>query len=220
MPGGGGQERRKKPRIARRLAVRFGTDARMCGGTALDIAEGGLRIETPDTFPTNSVVTVFVQFPRHSVRLKARVAWVGGQGGAPAMGLSFTHAEPALAKAYKEWLAELKLIAQEPASDAPPPAEAPAPASAPADPRSAAPAPAAAPPAAPAAAEPKGPVRRRLETHQGNSYEVLLDPRGGGWRMTIVQLPRQAGVDAPDLEQDFRDYAAAEKALREFIRSH
>ncbi len=211
MPEGGGQERRKKPRIARRLAVRFGTDARMCGGTALDIAEGGLRIETPDTFPTNSVLTVFVQFPRHSVRLKARVAWVGGQGSMPTMGLSFTHAEPALAKAYKEWLAELKLIAQEPAADAPPPAQEPAPATSPA---------ARTPAAASTPTEPKGPVRRRLETHQGNSYEVLLDPRGGGWRMTIVQLPRQAGVDAPDLEQDFRDYAAAEKALREFIRSH
>ncbi len=217
MPEGGGQERRKKPRIARRLAVRFGTDARMCGGTALDIAEGGLRIETPDTFPTNSVVTVFVQFPRHSLRLKARVAWVGGQGGAPTMGLSFTHAEPALARAYKEWLAELKLIAQEPAADAPPPGQEPPSASATAAPTSAATPP---PAAAPTPTEPKGPVRRRLETHQGNSYEVLLDPRGGGWRMTIVQLPRQAGVDAPDLEQDFRDYAAAEKALREFIRSH
>jgi hypothetical protein len=217
MPESGGQERRKKPRITRRLAVRFGTDARMCGGTALDIAEGGLRIETPETFPTNSVVTVFVQFPRHSVRLKARVAWVGGQGSMPTMGLSFTHAEPALAKAYKEWLAEIKLIAQEPAADAPPPGQGPAPASAPAAPTSAATPP---PAAAPTPTEPKGPVRRRLETHQGNSYEVLLDPRGGGWRMTIVQLPRQIGVDAPDLEQDFRDYAATEKALREFIRSH
>ncbi len=211
----GGDDRRKKPRIPRRLPVRFGTDARMCGGTAVDISEGGLRIETTESFPVNSLVLVFVQFPRHSVRLRARIAWVGGEGGGSAvMGLGFTQPEPTLARAYKEWQAEVRLAAQESgeqeAAPAPPAAGVP-----PAGARvAAAPAPAPAP-----IAEPKGPVRRRIETHQGNAYDVLLEKQDG-WRLTIVQVPRQLGVDAPDLEDRYPDYAKAERALRDFLKNH
>src|SRR3989442_14635098 len=82
------QDRRKgKPRIARRLPVRFGTEAKMCGGTATDISEGGLKVECTESFATNSVITVFVQFPRHSVRLRAKVIWCSSasQGGSATM---------------------------------------------------------------------------------------------------------------------------------------
>ncbi|HEU4402094.1 MAG TPA: PilZ domain-containing protein [Candidatus Polarisedimenticolia bacterium] len=207
-------ERRKKPRIQRRLPVRFGTEARMCGGTVVDISEGGLRVESPESFPIHSILNVFVQFPRHAVRLRARITWSGGNsGGSPAMGLAFTQPEPALAKAYKEWLAEVKLaMAEEPA---------PAPASpAPAAPAAAPPeaAPKAAQPAA--VAEPRGPIRRRLESRQGQSYDILMERRAGGWRLTIVQLPRQLGVQSPDHEADYPDHAAAEAALRDFVRAH
>jgi Tfp pilus assembly protein PilZ len=219
MAGHQGEERRKKPRIPRRLPVRFGSDARMCGGTAVDIAEGGLRVETGESFPVNSVVLVFVQFPRHSVRLRARVAWVTGQGGgSPLMGLAFTQPEPGLARAYKEWQAEVRLAATggDAAETAPASDGAPAPAAA------AAGAPGASSvsgSAAPQNAEPRGPVRRRVETRQGNAYDVLLE-KNGGWRLTIVQVPRQLGVDAPDLERGFPDYAAADRALRDFLKTH
>src|SRR5437899_1082021 len=85
------QDKRKgKPRIPRRLPVRFGSEAKMCGGTATDISEGGMKVECTESFATHSVITVFVQFPRHSVRLRARVVWCGAasQGGSAVMGLA------------------------------------------------------------------------------------------------------------------------------------
>ncbi len=222
-------DRRKKPRIPRRLPVRFGTEARMCGGTAVDISDGGLRVECPETFPQNSILQVFVQFPRHSVRLRARVAWLGsaGEGASPRMGLAFTQPEPTLVRAYKEWQAEVKLAAVEAAGGQPAdatPAVSATSTGATSTGASAkkaatgAPEPAAAGP--PAAPDPKGPVRRRLETRQGNSYDVLIERDGAEWRLTIVQLPLQIGVGAPDLEKGFSTYAETETALREFIRTH
>ncbi len=205
--------RRKQPRIARRLSARFGTDAKMAGGTVVDVSEGGMRIETAEAFSVNSIIIVFVQFPRHAVRLRARVAWVSGKGaGRPAMGLTFTQPEQALSKAYKEWIAELKLAASEPPAAEERPASVPAvDVAAPAGTGR---------PAAPPPSEPAGPIRRRMESRQGQPYEALLERHDGGWRLTIVQLPRQVGVDAPDFQGSFRDHASAESALREFVRAH
>jgi len=207
-------KRKGKPRIQRRLPVRFGTDAKMCGGIVSDISEGGMRVESPESFPINSVITAFVQFPRHSVRLRVRVIWCSAAGGSASMGLALTQPEPTLKRAFAEWLAEVKLAAAETAAVDAPAATAPPPAA----PR---PEPAAAPPAAtPPAAEPKGPITRRLESRQGQSYEALLERQPQGWNLTVVQLPRQLGVGAPDFVSLCSDYASAEKALRDFVRSH
>jgi PilZ domain-containing protein len=209
-------KRKGKPRIQRRLSARFGTDAKMCGGTVLDISEGGMRIESPESFPVNSVITVFVQFPRHSVRLQARVIWGGASGGSsPLMGLALTKPEPTLKRAYGEWVAEVKLAAAEAAQD-----EAQAPPAPPAPPAPQAAAAVAPQAAAPPAPEPKGPITRRLESRQGQSYQALLERKSQGWNLTIIQLPRQLGVDAPDFVSLFSDYASAEKALRDFVRAH
>jgi PilZ domain len=223
---GPAQERRKKPRVSRRLPVRFGSEARMCGGQVLDIAEGGLRVQAPDSFPVNSIVQVFVQFPRHAIRLRARVAWCSsGEGSKPTLGLAFTGPEPKLAQTYAHWIAEVKTAVKEeggvdgfadPAAasgdtgGAAPPAEDAAP------PAAAAPTPSPAPPAP----EPTGPVRRRMETRSGQAYDVLMERGAAGWQLTIVQLPRQIGVDAPDLKGTYPDYATAEAKLLEFVRSH
>src|SRR2546430_518108 len=134
-------QRTGKPRVQRRLSVRFGTDAKMCGGVVLDISDGGMRIESPESFPVNSVITVFVQFPRHSVRLRARVIWCSAAGGGAAnMGLAMTQPEPPLKRAFTEWLAEVKLAAAEtsPADTAeaagpPPPPPRPQPGAGPTD---------------------------------------------------------------------------------------
>jgi hypothetical protein len=187
----------------------------MCGGTVIDFSEGGMRIESAESFAVNSVVTVFVQFPRHSVRLRARVIWggAGGEGGSPVMGLALTQPEPTLKRAYAEWAAEVKQAAAEAHTARPP--------SPPAASARASPTAPSAPHAQPAAEapEPGGPIRRRLESRQGQSYEALLEKLSPGWRLTIVQLPRQLGVDTPDLQSAFPDYATAEKALREFVRN-
>lgn len=189
----------------------------MVGGNVVDISEGGMRIESTESFPVHSVITVFVQFPRHSVRLRARVVWSGGssESSSGRMGLALTQPEPALKLAYAEWVGEVKKAASEalsagtagPAAGAPPPPQA-----------AAAPAPQS--PAAPPAPEPAGPVRRRLESRQGQSYDALLERQPEGWQLTIVQLPRQIGIGAPDFQSRCPDYASAEKALREFVRTH
>src|SRR5574341_238767 len=180
-------KRKGKPRIQKGLPARFGTEAKMCGGTVVDISEGGMRIQSESSFPVNSIIIVFVQFPRHSVRLRARVIWggAGGAGGAAAMGLALTQPEPTLKQAYAEWLAEVKKAAsEEQASVAP----------APAAPRVEDPAPTPAPTAActapptPPAPEPRSPVRRKLESRQGESYDALLERQPDGWRLTIVQI--------------------------------
>jgi hypothetical protein len=212
-------KRKGKPRIPRRLPVRFGTDAKMCGGTVIDISEGGMRIESADSFPVHSVITVFVQFPRHSVRLRARVIWGGarGEAGSPLMGMALTQPEPTLKRAYGEWVAEVKQAAAEmhaAGPPAPPAASVSAPLPAPSAPLAETPTP------GPRTPEPRGPITRRLESRQGQSYEALLERQPPGWRLTIVQLPRQLGVGAPDHQCSFPDYGSAEKALREFVRTH
>ncbi|OLC55151.1 MAG: hypothetical protein AUH92_02735 [Acidobacteria bacterium 13_1_40CM_4_69_4] len=73
---------------------------------------------------------------------------------------------------------------------------------------------------APKTPEPRGPIHRRLESRQGQSYDALLERNSDGWSLTIVQLPRQLGVGKPDLQEICPDYAAAEKTLREFVRTH
>jgi hypothetical protein len=220
-------KRKGKQRIARRLPVRFGTEAKMCGGTVIDISEGGMKIESAESFPINSILTVFVQFPRHSIRLRARIMWAGAAsgGGAGVMGLALTQPEPTLKRAYSEWTAEVKLAATETNVVAAVSAAARAAAGAPVTGGSPAETPVAPVPAgtfkaAPPAPEPRGPIRRRLESRQGESYEALLERTGEGWQLTIIRLPRQLGVDKPDLQDICTTYADAEKALRDFVRSH
>jgi hypothetical protein len=222
MTEGPARDRRKKQRISRRLPVRFGTEAKMIGGTALDIADGGLRVESAESFPHNSVVDVFVQFPRHSVRLRARIIWSGGgqnKGGLPVVGLAFTQPEPALAKAYAEWLAEVKLASRE-AGGASGPVPVPASAGPTGDLSGKRPEPAARSQPAPRPPEPIGPVRKKVETRRGNAYAILMERRGAFWRLTISAHPRQPGVGAADLEETFTDHASAESALQNFLKNH
>jgi hypothetical protein len=220
------RNRREQPRIARRLPVRFGTEARMCGGIAVDISAGGMRIVAQDSFPIHSMLDVYVQFPGHAVKLRARVMWAGSvSGGGPAMGLNFVSPEPSLTTAYNRWLDEVKQAAADgaaPEDDTTTQETAPAPIPAPATNPSAtaqgegknAPA------APPATAEPTGPVRRRLESPQGQSYDVLIEPHLLGWRLQILQLPRPSGVQAADHDKTYAEYASAEAAMRAFVRAH
>src|SRR5437867_7151772 len=115
MTAPGTDKRKGKPRVWKRLSVRFGTEAKMVGGNVVEISEGGMRIESTESFPVHSVITVFVQFPRHSVRLRARVIWSGGssESSSTRMGLALTQPEPALKLAYAEWAAEVKKAASE-----------------------------------------------------------------------------------------------------------
>jgi hypothetical protein len=213
MTSGDPVNRREQPRIARRLPVRFGTEAKMCGGTAVDVSEGGMRVIAPEGFPVNSLVDVFVQFPGQAIRLRAKVVWVGTVTGSPAMGLAFTSPTPSLTTAYKRWLAEVKDAAAEASASIGDAAGAKSTTPSPAESRDASPAPE-------PVAEPEGPVRRRLESPQGQAYDVLLEPHILGWRLQIVQLPHQPGVQAPDHDKTYADYAAAEKAMRQFVRAH
>jgi hypothetical protein len=215
-------ERRKQPRVARRLPVRFGTESQMRGGTVIDISDGGLRIETQEPFPVNSLVLVFVQFPRNAIRLRARVAWAGGSS--PRMGLSFTQPEPNLTRMYSNWLAEVKQASKEAAEQEPgshpaeaSPAAQPAAVAAPSDlsPSADPPSP---PPPSPKTQQ--GSLRRRVETMRGQTYDLLIERVGGQWYLTIHQVPRQPGVEIPDLEESFPDRPSAERAMAEFLKTH
>jgi len=198
-------EKREQPRIARRLPVQFGTAGHMRGGIAVNISQGGLRVAAADIFPMHTLLDVLVQFPGRAVRLRARVTWTGASGepgGGRAMGLVFTRPEPSLADAYKEWLEEVKqAMGGGPEKPAGPAADSPRAEAGP--------------------PEPSGPVKRRLESPQGCSYEVILEPlAAAGWRLTIIQTPRQLGIDGIDHGGNYPNYAAAEAAMREFVRSH
>src|SRR5262249_51193491 len=105
-----------QPRVQRRLPIRIGSESKMCGGMVVDISETGMRIESPVAFPVNSVLTVFVQFPRPTVRLRARTIWTSaiGESGPHVLGLALTQAEPTLRQAFTEWVAEVqKSVAEE-----------------------------------------------------------------------------------------------------------
>jgi hypothetical protein len=189
----------------------------MHNGTVLDISEGGLRIKSEDSFPVRSLVSVFVQFPRQTFRLHARVEWVGEPPST--LGLSFVDPSPGLSASYKAWVNEVR--------EAGVGGEVSAPAG---DPR-----PVTAPPGSPAEAttsvrepetardpeaeSPAGPVRRRLETLGGLVYDVLVDRRKGTWVLTIFQSPRPLGIREPDFEGAFPDYASVDRALRDFMRT-
>ena len=73
-------KRKGKTRVAKRLPIRLGTDTKMSNGTLVELSESGMRIESQAAFPTNAVLTLFVQFPRHSVRLRARIIWTSAVG--------------------------------------------------------------------------------------------------------------------------------------------
>ena len=211
-------DKRKTVRYTRRIPVRFGNEGKMIGGIALDISEGGLRVETNESFPANSLVTVFVQFPGHALRLEGRIAWVRQHEAQ--LGIAFFSKSLPLKKSYEAWLKEVEELAAEEGGE--PPVEGPGAA---ADRSPQAPEPATQPPerTAPApkrAAPPTSPIQRRFETASGQAYDVLIEQIAESWYLVIHQVPRQPGVDAPDLEKVFTDYEAASRALREFIRSH
>ena len=103
------EEKRKEPRFARTLPVRFGTAFRTFGGTIEDISKEGLRIRSLETLPPNSDVMVFVLFPRHTICLHARVAWANQDD--PLMGLSLVPPQPTLVEDYEQWLAEVRQAA-------------------------------------------------------------------------------------------------------------
>jgi hypothetical protein len=121
-----------------------------------------------------------------------------------------------LKKSYEAWLREVEGIAAGEAGSAGP---------AGADPPPRAPAPPAREPAPSAgptrrAAQPAAPVRRHIETARGQAYEVEIEQIVENWYLTIRQMPRQPGVDAPDLQKVFPSYEEANAALRQFIRGH
>ncbi len=215
-------DKRKTVRYTRRIPVRFGNEGKMIGGIALDISEGGLRVETSESFPANSPVTVFVQFPGHALRLEGRVVWVRQHEAQ--LGIAFFSKSLPLKKSYEAWLKEVEELAAEEGGE--PPVEGPgAVATTPPGRSSQAQGPATPPPerTAPApkrAAPPTSPIQRRFETASGQAYDVLIEQIAESWYLVIHQVPRQPGVDAPDLEKVFTDYEAANRALREFIRSH
>jgi hypothetical protein len=68
--------------------------------------------------------------------------------------------------------------------------------------------------------EPAGPVVRHLETTGGNQYDIRIEKEQTGWRLLIYPSPGSFPTPRPEVDQAFPDYASADSALREFLRSH
>jgi len=204
----GGKDR-GQIRYERRLPIRFGTGTRMHGGTVIDISEGGLRLRSPETLSIGTIVDVFVQFPRHAIHLQARIVWTGDS----MTGLTFITPSPLLIDGYARWREEIEVAAREAAGAEPKPQATPRAES----PATAAAQPVAAPPPLP---DPTGPVQRRFETSRGQGYESLIEKEDDEWVLTIHPVPRQPGIERPEKRARFRDYTAADRALRDFIRDH
>jgi hypothetical protein len=208
-----GEKDRGQIRYERRLPIRFGTSTQMHGGTVVDISEGGLRLRSLESFPIGTFVDVFVQFPRHAIHLQARIVWTGGS----LTGLTFAAPTPLLIDGYARWREAIAEAARGSTGSEPEPQSAPLEDSTAASTDASATPPAAAPPPPP---DPTEPVQRRFETSRGQGYESLIEKEDNDWVLTIHQVPRQPGVERPEKRARFRDYAAADRALREFIRDH
>jgi hypothetical protein len=68
--------------------------------------------------------------------------------------------------------------------------------------------------------EPEGPVERLVETGRGNPYDVRIEKGESRWRLLIYSSPRSFPTPLPEVDASFPDYAAADAALKEFLRSH
>jgi hypothetical protein len=216
MTQGGPAEKRQSRRIVAQVPIRFGVEGRICDGVMVDFSDGGIQIRSADSFATGVVLDVFIQFPRRRLRLRARVAWVHGDP--PTMGLSFVQPDRSLAAAYGEWVEESGWQHAGASRDstpqvAPDTPRAPGTGSAPLAVRGAA-----AP--QPAVPEPAGPVVRHLETTGGNQYDIRIEKEQTGWRLLIYPSPGSFPTPRPEVDQAFPDYASADSALREFLRSH
>lgn len=184
----------------------------MCDATVLDISEGGLRIQSAESFPINSTLNVFVQFPGGGIHLQARVVRTGG--GPPTIALAFMRGNTSFSRAYEKWVAEVRETLDDPEAPGAG-AKTPDPTTVSAVGSKNAPNPMSASPT-----EPKSPVRRRLETRQGNAYEVLVEKNANAWTLTIFPSPREPHVTRPEFTGAFADYCSADEALREFLRAH
>jgi hypothetical protein len=202
-----GDKERGQTRYERRLPIRFGTGAQMHGGTVIDISEGGLRLRSSESFSIGTMVDVFVQFPHHAIHLQARIVWTGDS----VTGLTFIAPSPLLIDGYARWREEIELAARETAGLEPEPAPPADSTAAPATPPTV---------ASPPPPDPTGPVQRRFETSRGQGYESLIEKEDNDWVLTIHLVPRQPGVERPEKRARFRDFVAADRALREFIRDH
>lgn len=187
----------------------------MCDGMVVDLSEGGLQVRASDSFAAGRVIDVFAQFPRRRLRLRARVVWVRGEP--PVMGLSYVQPDRSLLAAYEQWFAEA-----DPASLVPVPEasghRAPAPDAAGSGPPAsdAAPRPAATAPVR----EPSGPIEKHVETGRGNQYDLRIEKDDSGWRLLIYSSPRSFPTPLPEVDVSFPDFAAADAALKEFLRTH
>lgn len=173
-------------------------------GAIIDLSEGGVQIRSADSFAVGLVVDIFVQFPRRRLRLRARVVWVRGEP--PTMGLSYIKPDRSLIAAYDEWVEEARVGSGALPRDATGAAE---------------PGEATAPPTAPAApvVVPTGPIVRHVETVRGNEFDIRIDKQGAGWRLLIYASAHRTPTSDPALDRTFPGYAAADAALREFLKT-
>ncbi len=195
-------ERRQHTRVARQLPVRFGTEHRMFDGIVSDISEGGLRIQSTETFPVKAILNVFIGFPGGKIHLRARVVRSGGEP--PTIALALLQDNPAFSRAYEQWIAEVRQTAHNVTATNADPSKAVS--------RN-----------APTAATPpgekgKGRIQRHLETSRGNAYDVVIEPEGGAWTLSIFLSPRNPNIARPEFTRAFPDYDSADRALREFLR--
>ena len=174
----------------------------MIEATIVDISEGGIRVESTETFPVKSTLNVFVHFPDGIVHARARVVRILEKP--RTIALAFIEKSGGFSTAYGSWLAEAPPTeAASAATGTPDPATASAPG-----------------PVTTAPTGPQGASVRRFDTPRGKNYEATIECSGNVWSLNIYPSPRDPQAARPEFSGDFPDYASAERACREFLRDH
>lgn len=194
-----GADRRRHPRVKKRLTVRFGLGDLAHTGYSQDVSESGLYLQANMTFPPRTVLQLQIDYPEKTLTLRGIVRWSKElppafkrnlKGG---MGVEFT--------AAGDTRAAVK------------PAESPS-GAAPSHPAST---------GSPVEASEKelggGTTKhRQVSTHGGRTFEVLQTEFRGAIYVRIYPLPRTDGSAEALFSQAFWKREEAEAAIRAFLR--
>jgi len=191
-------ERRRHPRLRKRLAVRFGPGDLAHSGYTEDVSDSGIHLRTTVIYPPNTVLVLQIEYPDKAVTTRGVVRWSKDLPPAfrrnmrGAMGVEFGTTATAGARVTSQ----------------PGPSPRPAPERG-------------VPPGVTEAELGGGSTaRRQVSTAGGNTYEVLLTEYRGAFYVRLFQLPRSDGSAEAVVRAAFWKREEADAAVKAFLKEH